>query len=161
VNWYQALAFCRWFSWRLGGGYDLKKVGEWAVRLPTEFEWEKAARGTDGRLYPYGNDFDAAKGNAYETGIGQTSAVGIFPNGASPYGVMDMSGNVWEWCLSDYGKPQLDVRKENLRTEQNRVLRGGAWDAPLDARAVYRNYYLPADRFNLIGFRVVVVRPPS
>jgi len=162
VNWYQALAFCRWFSWRLGGGYDLKKVGEWAVRLPTEFEWEKAARGTDGRLYPYGNDFDAAKGNTYETEIGQTSAVGIFPNGASPYGVMDMSGNVWEWCLSDYGNPQLDARKENLRTEQSRVLRGVAWYSnQMNARAVFRYFNHPTARYNFIGFRVVVVRPPS
>ncbi|HEX4947018.1 MAG TPA: SUMF1/EgtB/PvdO family nonheme iron enzyme, partial [Blastocatellia bacterium] len=124
VNWYQAIAFCRWLSWRLGGGFDLKRVDEWAVRLPTEYEWEKAARGTDARIYPYGNDYDAAKGNTYETGIGQTSAVGIFPHGASPYGVMDMSGNVWEWCLSNYEKPALELRKENLRNDKDRVLRG-------------------------------------
>jgi formylglycine-generating enzyme required for sulfatase activity len=84
VSWRQAMAFCRWFSWRLGGGSDLKKVDEWAVRLPTEFEWEKAARGTDGRVYPYEGDFDATKCNTRETGLHQTSAVGIFPNGASP-----------------------------------------------------------------------------
>jgi len=162
VNWYQALAFCRWFSWRLGSAYDLKKVGEWAVRLPTEYEWEKAARGREGRLYPYAGEFDAAKGNTDETGIGQTSAVGIFPQGASPYGVMDMSGNVWEWCLSNYDKPVLDVRKENLRTEKTRVLRGGSWIDNQDfARAVYRGFNRPATRDFSVGFRVVVWRPPS
>ncbi len=62
VNWYQAMAFCRWLSWRLGGAYDLKKVAEWAVRLPTEYEWEKAARGADGRIYPYKGEYDAEEG---------------------------------------------------------------------------------------------------
>jgi formylglycine-generating enzyme required for sulfatase activity len=164
VNWYQAMAFCRWLSWRWGGGFDLQRVDEWAVRLPTEFEWEKAARGPDGRSYPYGNDFDATKGNTYETGIRQTSAVGIFPHGASPYGVEEMSGNVWEWCLSESSEPQQDARKENLGNENRRVLRGGSWFHSLDyARAVYRYNYriLPASRYSNFGFRVVVVSPPS
>ncbi len=164
VNWYQAMAFCRWLSWRMGTTFDLKKVTEWAVRLPTEFEWEKAARGTDGRPYPYGNDFDAKKGNTYEaeSQIGQTSAVGIFPNGASPYGVEEMSGNVLEWCLSSYSNPKFDAAKENLRTEDSRVLRGGSWyDNRGDARAVCRYYVRPANRDLNIGFRVVLCRPPS
>jgi formylglycine-generating enzyme required for sulfatase activity len=163
VNWYQAMAFCRWFSWRIGGGYDLKNISEWAVRLPTEFEWEKAARGTDGRIYPYKGKFDAAKGNTYETGIGQTSAPGIFPNGASPYGVMDLSGNVWEWCLSNYENPFLEAHNENLRTDKNRVLRGGSWADNLGyARAAYRSLDRPAGRSGNIGFRVVLgMRPPS
>jgi formylglycine-generating enzyme required for sulfatase activity len=167
VNWYQAMAFCRWFSWRCDSTYDLKKVEEWAVRLPTEYEWEKAARGASGqegeRLYPYEGDFDATKCNTRETGLGQTSAVGIFPNGASPYGVMDMSGNVWEWCLSDYDKPALEAWKEDMRTENTRVLRGGSWNYFLDfARAVFRVSEFPDFRFNDVGFRVVCgVRPPS
>ncbi|MGE0882976.1 MAG: SUMF1/EgtB/PvdO family nonheme iron enzyme [Blastocatellales bacterium] len=164
VNWYQAMAFCRWLSWRMGTTYDLKKVTDWAVRLPTEFEWEKAARGKDGRLYPYGNDFDAKKGNTYEdeSRIGQTSAVGIFPNGASPYGVEEMSGNVFEWCLSNYSKPKFDVAKENLRTEDNRVLRGGSWiNDPVSARAVVRSSFRPANRNYNVGFRLVSCRPPS
>ena len=163
VNWYQAMAFCRWLSWRLGGEYDLKRVADWAVRLPTEFEWEKAARGVDGRIYPYKGDYDAAKGNTNDTGIGQTSAVGIFPNGASPYRVMDMSGNVWEWCLSRYQKPAIDARKEDVRTDDARVLRGGAWFYfRIGARVVDRGSNLPAVRNNYVGFRVVVVlRPPS
>lgn len=167
VNWYQGMAFCRWFSWRCDSTYDLKKVEEWSVRLPTEYEWEKAARGASGqeggRLYPYEGDFDATKCNTRETGLGQTSAVGIFPNGASPYGVMDMSGNVWEWCLSDYDKPALEARKENLRTTNSRVLRGGSWfNNQVNARAVFRHFIHPAFRNVKFGFRVVVVvGPPS
>jgi formylglycine-generating enzyme required for sulfatase activity len=164
VNWYQAMAFCRWLSWRMGHGYDLRNVADWAVRLPTEFEWEKAARGTDGRIYPYEGDFDPAKGNTRETGINQTSAVGIYPNGASPYGVLDMSGNVWEWCLTDYKNPASEARHENLQTDEWRVLRGGSWVYLLTfARAVSRNYYPPADRgYYSLGFRVLLcVRPPS
>jgi formylglycine-generating enzyme required for sulfatase activity len=96
----------------------------------------------------------------------QTSAVGIFPNGASPYGVMEMSGNVREWCLTNYRNPSLETYKENLRTDENRILRGGSWINDLDiARAVCRNYNPPADRFNnfgYLGFRVVLgMRPPS
>ncbi len=162
VSWFQAMAFCRWLSWRLGTTCDLKKVTEWAVRLPTEFEWEKAARGTDGRLYPYEGEFDPKRSNVYETGIGQTSAVGIFPNGASPYGVEEMSGNVWEWCLSNYSKPKFDAAKENLRTGDNRVLRGGSWYYDqMVARAVCRYINHPAPRSNYFGFRVVLCRPPS
>jgi hypothetical protein len=125
VSWYDAIAFCRWLSFKLGGGYALDKVGEWAVRLPTEQEWERAARGMDGRKYPYGDSFDAAKGNTSETGIGQTSAVGIFPDGVSPVGALDMSGNVWEWCLTDYSHPAADAAGEVLSSNKSRVVRGG------------------------------------
>ena len=154
VNWYQALAFCRWLSWRLGGGYDLKKIDEWKVRLPTEFEWEKAARGTD-RIYPYEGDYDPAKANTVDTGIRQTSAVGIFPNGVSPDGAMDMSGNVWEWCLSDSHKPAHEAQKENLRNEHIRVLRGGSWlNGRGLASAACRRNDNPDDRNNNVGFRL-------
>ena len=162
VNWYQALAFCRWLSWRMGGGYDLDNIGAWAVRLPTEFEWEIAARGIDGRKYPYGSEFDAAKGNTRETEIRQTSAVGIFPNGASPYGVLDMSGNVWEWCLTAYNNPAAAVTQEDLRSDGRRVLRGGSWfDDQYLARAVYRFRIYPDGRNNDFGFRVVCEAAPS
>ncbi|MFZ4795556.1 MAG: SUMF1/EgtB/PvdO family nonheme iron enzyme, partial [Blastocatellia bacterium] len=163
VNWYQAIAFCRWLSWRLGGGYDLKKINRWAIRLPTEYEWEKAARGTDGRIYPYPGDFDPSNGNTGATGIGMTTAVGIFPAGNSPYGVMDMSGNVWEWCLNEFEKPLRDPEKIKLTKANNRPLRGGSWDnLPGGARAVCRGDDHPYSRGAVNGFRVVsVVRPPS
>jgi hypothetical protein len=141
VSWYDAVAFCRWLS---------AKRGE-EIRLPTEQEWERAARGTDGREYPYSGTFDAAKGNTRETGIGQTSAVGIFPDGESPVGALDMSGNVWEWCLNKYGEPSnVSLSGTNIR-----VLRGGSWfDNQNGARAAFRNDSNPHVRFYFNGFRV-------
>jgi energy-coupling factor transporter ATP-binding protein EcfA2 len=141
VSWYDAVAFCRWLS---------AKRGE-EIRLPTEQEWERAARGTDGREYPYSGTFDAAKGNTRETGIGQTSAVGIFPDGESPVGALDMSGNVWEWCLNKYGEPSnVSLSGTNIR-----VLRGGSWNFNQDlARAASRYSDLPHERNYFSGFRV-------
>ncbi len=176
VDWYQAMAFCSWLSWRLDqiSGrvstatgrerqfYDLKNINKWTARLPTEFEWEKAARGFDGRLYPCKGDFDSTKSNVAGTGIGQASAVGIFPNGASVFGVDDMSGNVWEWCLTDFSKPQIEAGKENLQKASERVLRGGSWEYDQwAASAVIRYHSDPGFRDDDIGFRVVLCCPPS
>jgi formylglycine-generating enzyme required for sulfatase activity len=163
VNWYQAVAFCRWLSWRLGGPYDLQNVHQWLVRLPTELEWERAARGTEGRVYAYGDEFDAARANTRETGIGQTSAVGIFPHGATPEGLMDMTGNVWEWCLNEYEKPLGEPTGIELGGDAARLVRGGSWDNDRgDARAACRGNDHPAVRSNYGGFRVDCgLRPPS
>ena len=141
VSWYEAMAFCRWLSAKLG----------YAITLPTEQQWEKAARGTDGREYPYSGNFDANKGNTRETGIGQTSAVGIFPDGMSPYGVFDMSGNVWEWTLTEYESKSGNITDNN----NSRSVRGGSWgfDRGL-ARAAYRGYGGPVFRDGGFGFRV-------
>ena len=145
VNWYQAVAFTRWLSAQL----------RYAVRLPTEFEWERAARGTDGRTYPYGDVFDAAKGNTHDTGVGQTSAVGLFPDGGSPVGALDLSGNVWEWCLSAYEKPAPDARAENINSRDRRVYRGSSWkNDEIRARATYRAPRNPDQYGNPLGFRV-------
>lgn len=147
VAWYQAVAFCRWLSDKMG----------YLVTLPTEEQWEKAARGTDGREYPYQGEFDAAKGNTRETGIGQTSAVGLFPAGASPYGILDLFGNMWELCLNKYETP-AEVRID--ASGDWRVVRGGSWLFDQDdARAVFRFDYHPSYRSYGIGFRVC--RPPS
>jgi len=150
VSWYQAVAFTRWLTakWRQAG---LLEEGV-EIRLPTEQEWEYAARGTDERKYPYPGEFDATKGNTVETGIGQSSAVGIFPDGASPFGVLDMSGNVWEWCLDVVDATRWD----------GRVLRGGSfYNDPRYAAASYRyrSYGGPLVRNLYIGFRVVLSSP--
>ncbi|NJL55027.1 SUMF1/EgtB/PvdO family nonheme iron enzyme [bacterium] len=155
VNWYQAIAFCRWFSHKLGGPYALDNVMEWAVRLPTEQEWEKAARGTDGRVYPWGDDWDAAKCNNdvdRVNGIGQTSAVGMFPTGASPFGVLDLSGNVWEWTLTEYTSRSSNVISNSV----SRVLRGGSWSISntVDFRAAFRDGNFPDLWYYFWGFRV-------
>jgi formylglycine-generating enzyme required for sulfatase activity len=152
VSWYDAIAFCRWLSDKLG----------FEVRLPTEFEWEKAARGMTGWQYPYGDTFDALKGNTRETGIWPTSMVGIFPQGDTPHWekpISDLSGNVWEWCLTDYRNPQIEPKQEDLRTDARRVLRGGSWNyVNFSARAVYRLISLPNDCRDDYGFRLVARR---
>jgi formylglycine-generating enzyme required for sulfatase activity len=125
--------------------------------LPTEFEWEYAAHGTDGRVYPYGDTFDARKCSGGATGIGQTSAAGIFPDGESPFGLLDTSGNVWEWCLNKYddlGYINIDV------IGARRALRGGSfgnYDSSL--RAANRSSFGPDfNNFN-IGFRCALFSP--
>ena len=107
VIWHDARAYCDWLSEEKGREY----------RLPTEAEWEKTARGAqDVRAYPWGDDFDAGKCNMDQTGIGGTSPVGMFAAGVSPYGCLDMSGNVWEWTMTkstdDYTNYEPDNRPE-------------------------------------------------
>jgi len=145
VSWYQAVAFTRWLTAKYRAAGELKADEE--VRLPNEQEWEYAARGTDEWQYPYGNEFESTKGNTNETGIWQTSAVGSFPDGASPFGVLDMSGNVLEWCENKYSN-----------NSNNRVLRGGSYYFnPDNASCVYRNNNNPNNDNENYGFRVVLL----
>ena len=149
VSWYEAIAFCRWLSVQLG----------YPVTLPSEQQWERAAAGSHGWSYPSAEaDYLLGHSNCYESRleggsyIARTTAVGIYPQGATAEGgVMDMSGNVWEWCLNDYKKPS------NLKTTGDvaRVLRGGSWFFnPGFARVSLRFSYGPDDRNSNIGFRV-------
>jgi len=141
VRWHEAIVFCRWLSGKLGQ----------MVTLPTEMQWQRAAQGDDGRKYPWGNEFDKTRCNTYESGIGRTTAVDHYPKGKSPFGVFDMAGNVWEWCLNEHPNPH----RVDLGGWAQRVLRGGSWFLnSYYARATYRDYYDPIFRPNF-GFRVV------
>jgi formylglycine-generating enzyme required for sulfatase activity len=145
IMWYEGVAFCRWLSEQLG----------YEVRLPSEIEWEKAARGTDGRMYPWGEKIDPERANCTDTGIGTPSAVGCFPAGASPYGTLDMSGNVWEWTRTEFQESYEDYQPD-LEVNRRAVVRGGAFlDSEGGVRCAYRLKYYPRYRYHLIGFRVV------
>ncbi|MBN1641156.1 MAG: SUMF1/EgtB/PvdO family nonheme iron enzyme [Anaerolineae bacterium] len=160
VSWYEAIAFCRWLTVRLRDAGEL--AADEVVTLPREAQWEKAARGTDGRIYPWGDAFDAGKANTAETGIGSTSAVGCFPAGVSPCGSLDMAGNVWEWCRTAWQgsyEAYVDdsVSVGDLAGDAPRVLRGGAFYLDRDsARCTCRSGFGPDFRLWYVGFRVVV-----
>ncbi|MBN1873086.1 MAG: SUMF1/EgtB/PvdO family nonheme iron enzyme, partial [Anaerolineae bacterium] len=186
VAWYEAVAFCRWLTARVTNDkIRMTKLPQFVIRLPSEIEWEKAARGgiflspvshgpatpdllniseaspgaipdsqfqirnsSPSRHYPWGNDpITPQHANYDETGINSTSAVGAFPRGESPYGLLDMSGNVWEWTLTQW----VDNYEKYDKTENNqiegdfrRVLRGGAFfDYGGYARCASRDHYDP------------------
>lgn len=150
VSWYEACAYCRWLSEMTGIDY----------RLPTEAQWEKAARGLDARIYPWGNDAPGlAHCNTFGA-VGRTSPVGAYsPTGDSPFGVSDMSGNVWEWCLTKW-RSSYQEPEDNDETDDGskRVLRGGSWFSDADlARSAHRSSSSPGDRRFDIGFRVVAL----
>jgi formylglycine-generating enzyme required for sulfatase activity len=150
VAWYEAAAYCRWLSAQTGDNY----------RLPSEAEWEKAARGTDGRIYPWGNQAPDKKRANFAKAVGHTTPVGSYPAGASPYGVLDMAGNVWEWTRSEFrGYPyNPDDGREDGSDPAGKVftLRGGSWHTDrTHVRCGSRLGFFPNFRNYYLGFRVL------
>jgi formylglycine-generating enzyme required for sulfatase activity len=146
VNWYEADAYCRWLSASTNRHFH----------LPTEMEWEKAARGIDGKEYPWGDKFDPVSCNTLEGRVMSTTPVGLYLQGKSPFGLYDVSGNVWEWTSSfylPYPGGNSNTFKETEATFH--VLRGGGWNSSgIYARSGFRED-ASSDIFDLtIGFRV-------
>jgi formylglycine-generating enzyme required for sulfatase activity len=148
VTWYDAVAYCRWLSEVTGKPYS----------LPSEAEWEKAARGTEGWIYPWGNDWDQTRCNSQTNGLGDTAPVGAYAQGSSPYDVLDMAGNVWEWTRSLYPRPypyNAADGRENLDAEGYCRARGGSFvGARHDLRCASRGWFEPDTGARNLGFRV-------
>jgi formylglycine-generating enzyme required for sulfatase activity len=181
VSWHEAVGYCAWLTaalraWTgaspsMAAWLEATVRAGWVATLPSEAEWEKAARGTTGAVYPWGVEYDRERANTAETRMFRASPVGAFNGGESPYHAHDMSGNVWEWTRSlwgdDFGTPRfgypydpVDGREDALAPNSvSRVVRGGSFiSSHVVARADCRFRYLPDARFYDLGFRVVVSR---
>ncbi|MEP7292196.1 MAG: SUMF1/EgtB/PvdO family nonheme iron enzyme [Chloroflexota bacterium] len=141
VCWYEASAFCQWLSYKTG----------WTVKLPTEQQWQRAAKGDTNWRYPWGSKFDQNLCNTKESDIKGTTSVTHYPKSASPYGVWDQLGNVWEWCLNGHASEEItDVTVDILRG-----VRGGSFMSPRKHASINFHYVLnPLYRYKSIGFRL-------
>jgi formylglycine-generating enzyme required for sulfatase activity len=183
VTWYEAMAFTRWFDKQVKEKGFI--IARFEIRLPTEAEWEKAARGglqrpekalfaplanlvfnpnislitnenTD-RIYPWGDQVNTNHANYEDTGIGNTSAVGCFPGGKSVYGCEEMSGNVFEWCRTQWRESYKDAADEDINGKASRVVRGGSFAYYVrNVRCACRYWDFPGDGLINVGFRVVL-----
>ncbi len=159
VSWYEAAAYARWWSERTGRRF----------RLPTEAQWERAARGTEGRAWPWGDRFEPGRCNTAEAKNGQPTAANAFTNGRTPEGVYDLAGNVWEWCRTRWGRTLQTLEypypynpadgRDDEEDRYVRIIRGGSWfDLWPQASPTNRRRYLADARSNNIGFRLVEER---
>jgi formylglycine-generating enzyme required for sulfatase activity len=167
VYWEEAMNYARWLTEQLRDWQETPETVQrllleegWEVCLPSEVQWERAARGRDGRLYPWGDTFETDRANTRETGLGRPSAVGAFPRGASPFGALDMSGNVWEWTSSEY-RPYAERWQQAVSAwsdaQEHPVLRGGSFHN--DSHAARCATRLGLDRHSRdlsLGFRVAL-----
>jgi formylglycine-generating enzyme required for sulfatase activity len=143
--------------------YDAEAYCKWArVSLPTEAQWEKAARGTEGRAFPWGQKWDEAKMVNKSTSNGKTSPVGSYPESSSPYGVMDMAGNAWEWVADGYDEKfytrGVKTNPFNSPVPSGKgVIRGGSWNNAEMAqfRVANRCWFYPDNGYTVNGFRCV------
>jgi len=173
VSWHEALAYCNWLNDVLKSSPALEayeaarqvRSGQWRVALPSELEWEKAARGgLRNKILSWGDEPNPNLANYADTKLGDTCAVGCFPQNG--FGIHDMIGNVWEWTRSlylAYPYEPDDRKRENLDAgnDINRVVRGGSWVNDRGrARCAYRSRSQPVDRRHVIDFRVVVRSAP-
>ena len=153
ICWHEARAYCAWLSHQSGQSY----------RLLTEAEWEAAARGREGRAYPWPGEFDSARCNTFESHVRGTTPVGVFPGGDTPEGLADMAGNVWDWTSTAYYPYPYTADPEREDPEApgvRRVVRGGSWDYGRGvARASYRDDYRPDFRDDGLGFRLGLCLP--
>jgi len=166
VSWFEAVAYCRWLEEQLRARNAMspvlqsEKLGRFQVRLPSEAEWEKAARCGDARRYPWGDEnWDEERANINASRISHASPVGLYPRGANSWGLHDMAGNVWEWTQTLYASyPYSEKDGRNApETEGNRVLRGGSWDDDERlARCASRLGSVPDGFLKCVGFRAVL-----
>ena len=159
VSWFDSLAFCAWLSSRLqspssANRMDMHNPLTWRVRLPTEPEWQRAALGDTGWRYVWGDELAPSRAN-YAKHVGRPIPVGSYPEGQSPFGALDMVGNVWEWCLTPWGVDSVD-----LTGYVYRHIKGGAWNVSNleHLSAASRGGNSPRGQLNDCGFRCVYVQ---